>query len=55
MALGSDFDGCTLPREIGDVSGLPRLVAAMRRAGYGEALIEKICQRNWLELLARTI
>lgn len=55
VALGSDFDGCTLPRDIGDVTGLPRLVAAMRQAGYGEALIEKICHRNWIELLARTI
>jgi membrane dipeptidase len=55
VALGSDFDGCTLPTEIGDVGGLPRLVAAMRQAGYGEELIAKICRGNWLELLARTI
>ncbi len=55
VALGSDFDGCTLPIEIRDVTGLPRLVAAMRQAGYGEALIEKICYRNWIDLLARSI
>ncbi len=55
VALGSDYDGCTLPNEIGDVTGLVRLVAAMRQAGYGEELIGKICRRNWLELLARTI
>lgn len=55
VALGSDYDGCTLPLEIGDVTGLPRLVAAMRQAGYGEDLIAKICHRNWLDLLARTI
>lgn len=55
VALGSDYDGCTLPNEIGDVTGLPRLVATMRQAGYGEELIGKICRRNWLELLARTI
>lgn len=55
VALGSDYDGCTVPLEIGDVTGLPRLVAAMRQAGYGEALIAKICHRNWLDLLARTI
>ena len=53
VALGSDFDGCTLPAEIGDVSGLPRLVAAMRRAGYGEALIAKIARENWLSALER--
>jgi len=55
VALGSDYDGCTLPLEIGDVTGLPRLVAAMRQAGYGEDLIDRICRRNWLNLLARSI
>jgi len=55
VALGSDYDGCTVPLEIGDVTGLPRLVAAMRQAGYGDALIDRICHRNWLDLLARTI
>jgi len=55
VALGSDYDGCTLPEEIGDVTGLPRLVAAMRQAGYDDALIDRICRGNWLDLLARTI
>jgi len=55
VALGSDYDGCTLPLEIGDVTGLPRLVAAMRQAGYGDDLIDRICRRNWLDLLARTL
>lgn len=53
VALGSDFDGCLLPAEIGDARGLPRLVAAMRQAGYGEALIAKICRDNWLGALDR--
>jgi membrane dipeptidase len=55
VALGSDFDGCSLPLEIRDVTGLPRLVAAMRQAGYGEPLIARICHQNWLDLLARTV
>ncbi len=53
VALGSDFDGCTLPLEIGDVTGLPKLVAAMRQSGYGERLIAKICRENWLTALDR--
>lgn len=53
VALGSDFDGCELPREIGDVTGLPRLFEAMRRAGYGERLIAKIARENWLRALER--
>ena len=54
VALGSDFDGATIPAEIGDVAGLGALRGAMRQAGYGEALVEKLCWRNWLDVLART-
>ena len=53
VALGSDYDGCLLPLEIKDVTGLPRLVAGMRQAGYGETLIEKICRDNWLSALSK--
>ena len=53
VALGSDYDGCLLPAEIKDVTGLPRLVAAMRQANYGETLVKKICRDNWLAALDR--
>jgi hypothetical protein len=39
---------------IGDVTGLPRLVAAMQAHGYGEALITKLCSENWLRVLDTT-
>ena len=55
VALGSDFDGALVPAEIGDVSGLPALVGAMRQTGYGEALVDRICRGNWLDVLKRTI
>lgn len=51
VALGSDFDGCKVPSEIADAAGLPRLVAAMRQAGYGEPLIARICRDNWFDAL----
>lgn len=51
VALGSDFDGATIPLEIGDAAGLPALVAAMRRAGWGETLIDRVCRRNWIDHL----
>ncbi|WP_068317986.1 dipeptidase [Polycladidibacter hongkongensis] len=54
VALGSDFDGCQVPDAIGDAAGLPHLIAAMHRAGYGEALIEKIAHKNWLGLFKRS-
>ncbi|MEQ8396528.1 dipeptidase [Thalassobaculum sp.] len=54
VALGSDFDGATIPSEIKDAAGLPNLVAAMRAHGYGEPLMRKLCWENWVGVLERT-
>jgi membrane dipeptidase len=54
VGLGSDFDGATMPEAIGDVTGQPRLLAALEAHGYGEALVRKIAHENWLALLQRT-
>jgi membrane dipeptidase len=54
VGFGSDFDGASIPAELGTVAGLPQLVEIMRQRGYGEALIEKLCWRNWLRVLGRT-
>jgi membrane dipeptidase len=55
VGLGSDFDGAVIPDAIGDVAGLPRLLAYLREHGYGEALVRKIAGGNWLALLERTL
>ncbi|WP_315924703.1 dipeptidase [Mesorhizobium sp. SP-1A] len=55
VGLGSDFDGAQIPSAIGDVSGLPRLIAAFAAHGYGSELIEKIAWKNWIRVLERTI
>jgi membrane dipeptidase len=54
VGLGSDFDGAMIPAELGNAAGLQILVQAMRQHGFGEPLIEKVCFRNWLRVLART-
>lgn len=54
VAFGSDFDGATVPRGIGDVTGLPALQTAMTAHGYGDALMAKITHGNWLRVLERT-
>jgi membrane dipeptidase len=54
VALGSDFDGATIPNEIGTAEGLPKLIDHLAAAGYGETLLEKIAFRNWLSVLTRT-
>src|SRR5690606_20987850 len=52
VAIGSDFDGATVPAEIGDAAGLQKLVEGLRNAGYGEGDLAKICRENWLRVLA---
>jgi membrane dipeptidase len=54
VGLGSDFDGAMIPAELGTAAGLQILVQAMRKRGFGAPLIEKVCFRNWLGVLART-
>jgi membrane dipeptidase len=54
VGFGSDFDGATVPEALGDAVGLPRLVEAMRRHGYGEPLLRKLCHGNWIRVLARS-
>ena len=52
VGLGSDFDGATIPTEIGDAAGNQKLIEALRNAGYGEADLVKLCRENWLRVLA---
>lgn len=54
VALGSDFDGALMPRDLPDAAALPNLVKAMNNHGYGDDLVEKISSENWISLLART-
>jgi membrane dipeptidase len=54
VSFGSDFDGARIPAAIGNATGLQNLVEVLRARGYGEPLIEKVCYRNWLRVLART-
>lgn len=54
VGLGSDFDGALIPNGINTVAGVPNLAAAMRKRGFGEPLIEKICFENWMRVLQKT-
>jgi membrane dipeptidase len=54
VGLGSDFDGATIPEDIGDAAGNQRLIAALRDVGYGEDDLVKLCRENWLRVLAST-
>ncbi|WP_134671271.1 dipeptidase [Halorussus marinus] len=54
VALGSDFDGATIPDPIGDATGLSDVLAAIRDRGFDEDEVEKIARDNWLRVLGET-
>jgi membrane dipeptidase len=54
VAFGSDFDGITVPDELGGLAGLPKLVDALRAAGFDEEALAKITHGNWLRVLDAT-
>ncbi|MEA2159671.1 MAG: rane dipeptidase, partial [Solirubrobacteraceae bacterium] len=51
VALGSDFDGAPIPRAVGDVAGMPRVLDALGRAGFTPAELEAIAWENWRRVL----
>jgi membrane dipeptidase len=51
VALGSDFDGATIPAELGDVAGVPKLLGALEEIGFSAAEREAIAWGNWRRVL----
>jgi membrane dipeptidase len=54
VAIGSDFDGATIPAAIKDASGLPNLIAALRAGGFDDDSIRKIAFDNWMRVFRLT-
>jgi membrane dipeptidase len=54
VGFGADWDGAIMPAGIGDVTGLPRLLAALREAGYDDESLAKLAHQNWVRVLKRT-
>jgi membrane dipeptidase len=54
LAAVLHFDGAKIAREIGDASGLPKLLAALRERGYDEAALKKLAHENWVRVLRAT-
>jgi membrane dipeptidase len=53
VALGSDFDGASIPTELGGLAGLPLLEDALA-VRYADRDVAKITHGNWLRVLAAT-
>jgi membrane dipeptidase len=51
VALGSDFDGTTIPDELGDVAGVPKVLDALREVGFSTEEVAAIAWGNWRRVL----
>ena len=54
VAMGSDFDGAMMPRQIGDAAGLPILIDELQRSGYDGDALRKLTHQNWIRVLGET-
>lgn len=54
VALGSDFDGATMPAELKDAAGLPKLMQALADAGFTDEELTKIAHGNWVRVFRET-
>ena len=54
VAFGSDFDGAIMPLDLGDVTGMPKLINALRDHGFDEEALRKITHENWVRVLRKT-
>ena len=54
VGFGADLDGALIPDEVHDVTGLPRVMAALRAAGFDEPALNKLAHENWLRVLEAT-
>jgi membrane dipeptidase len=51
VGFGTDLDGAFIPDEVHDVTGLPRVMAALRDAGFDDAALTRLAHANWLRVL----
>ena len=52
VALGSDFDGATMPNEVPDASAYQQVLAALEAAGFESDEVDRIAWKNWRRVLA---
>jgi membrane dipeptidase len=54
VALGSDFDGATMPHELDKAGKLPALFEALAAFGFDDPELERIALGNWCRVLRET-
>lgn len=53
VALGSDYDGASMPEALYDASQTPALIQKLRDRGYDDAAIQKFGRNNWVRVLGQ--
>ena len=48
------LDGATMPADLKDAAGLPKLIDVLRGRGYDDDALYKIGYENWLRVLEVT-
>jgi len=43
-----------VPDELDGIAGFPKLVTALRDAGFDDEAVAKVTHRNWLRVLGQT-
>lgn len=51
VGFGMDLDGTLIPREVGDVTGVRTVMAALEQAGFDAPALRKLANENWLRVL----
>jgi membrane dipeptidase len=54
VALGSDFDGATMPHDLDTAAKLPALFDELRAFGFDEPELERLAHGNWRRVLHGT-
>ncbi len=54
VGFGSDMDGAEMPDDFVDVTGMGKLLDALRAAGFDAPALEKIACANWSRVLQKT-
>jgi membrane dipeptidase len=54
VAMGSDYDGATMPAELKDAAGLPKLMQGLKDRGYSDDELRQIAYGNWVRVLRET-
>ncbi|UOQ42764.1 dipeptidase [Halobacillus salinarum] len=54
VALGSDFDGAVISKELKDVTGVPKILQRLNQSGFTDSDIKKLSSENWLRITRNT-